>query len=56
VALAVTVLVSVAVHAYGSTVASVSDIQVERWVEIDDRVTREYGDLRLYDVDFRQPR
>jgi hypothetical protein len=54
-ALAVTAAASIVIHAYGATVASVSSVQVERWSEIDERVTREYGDLRLGDVDLRRP-
>lgn len=52
-AIAVAAGVSVGLHAFGAVARSVSPSEVERWETIDATVEREFGDLRLGDVDLR---
>ena len=55
VALVVTALASVSVHAYGATARSVAPVEGQRWERIMISVEEEYGDLELSEVDLRDP-
>jgi hypothetical protein len=51
--LAVAAVASIGWHAFGAVARSTSPEQLERWEAIDATVRRDFGDLRLGDVDLR---